>query len=181
MSLNLELDRVGVVLRNDKLIKDDDIVKRTGDSMDVLVAKKLLGGIVDALGTVIDGKGPVGCKTYKQTGLKTPVIIPPISVWGPMQTVIKAVDSLVLISCGQHELIIGDQQTVKMSVIGIIINQKCFDDRYDEKKKLYHTYIVVGQKRSTVVQLVKTYQCRYHEVYHCGFQLVLLMLPQVST
>ncbi|XP_040840903.1 ATP synthase subunit alpha, mitochondrial isoform X2 [Ochotona curzoniae] len=135
MSLNLEPDNVGVVVfGNDKLIKEGDIVKRTG-------------AIVD---------GPIGSKTRRRVGLKAPGIIPRISVREPMQTGIKAVDSLVPIGRGQRELIIGDRQTGKTSIaIDTIINQKRFNDGSDEKKKLYCIYVAIGQKRSTVAQLVK--------------------------
>nr|KAF6357868.1 ATP synthase F1 subunit alpha [Pipistrellus kuhlii] len=135
MSLNLEPDNVGVVVfGNDKLIKEGDIVKRTG-------------AIVD---------GPIGSKIRRRVGLKAPGIIPRISVREPMQTGIKAVDSLVPIGRGQRELIIGDRQTGKTSIaIDTIINQKRFNDGTDEKKKLYCIYVAIGQKRSTVAQLVK--------------------------
>ncbi|XP_030626140.1 ATP synthase F(1) complex subunit alpha, mitochondrial isoform X2 [Chanos chanos] len=135
MSLNLEPDNVGVVVfGNDKLIKEGDIVKRTG-------------AIVD---------GPLGSKTRRRVGLKAPGIIPRISVREPMQTGIKAVDSLVPIGRGQRELIIGDRQTGKTAIaIDTIINQKRFNDGTDEKKKLYCIYVAIGQKRSTVAQLVK--------------------------
>uniref|UniRef100_A0A7N9CEG0 ATP synthase subunit alpha n=1 Tax=Macaca fascicularis TaxID=9541 RepID=A0A7N9CEG0_MACFA len=142
MSLNLESDNVGVVVfGNDKLIKEGDIVKRTGAIVDV---------------PVVDGKGPIGSKTRRRVGLKAPGIIPRISVREPMQTGIKAVDSLVPIGRGQRELIIGDRQTGKTSIaIDTIINQKRFNDGSDEKKKLYCIYVAIGQKRSTVAQLVK--------------------------
>ncbi|KAL1773967.1 ATP synthase subunit alpha, mitochondrial [Sigmodon hispidus] len=157
MSLNLEPDNVGVVVfGNDKLIKEGDIVKRTGAIVDVPVGEELLGRVVDALGNAIDGKGPVGSKTRRRVGLKAPGIIPRISVREPMQTGIKAVDSLVPIGRGQRELIIGDRQTGKTSIaIDTIINQKRFNDGTDEKKKLYCIYVAIGQKRSTVAQLVK--------------------------
>ncbi|KAM6148612.1 ATP synthase F(1) complex subunit alpha, mitochondrial [Erethizon dorsatum] len=157
MSLNLEPDNVGVVVfGNDKLIKEGDIVKRTGAIVDVPVGEELLGRVVDALGNAIDGKGPVGSKTRRRVGLKAPGIIPRISVREPMQTGIKAVDSLVPIGRGQRELIIGDRQTGKTSIaIDTIINQKRFNDGSDEKKKLYCIYVAIGQKRSTVAQLVK--------------------------
>ena len=112
MSLNLEPDNVGVVVfGNDKLIKEGDIVKRTGAIVDVPVGEELLGRVVDALGNAIDGKGPIGSKARRRVGLKAPGIIPRISVREPMQTGIKAVDSLVPIGRGQRELIIGDRQT----------------------------------------------------------------------
>lgn len=157
MSLNLEPDNVGVVVfGNDKLIKEGDVVKRTGAIVDVPVGEELLGRVVDALGNAIDGKGPIGSKTRRRVGLKAPGIIPRISVREPMQTGIKAVDSLVPIGRGQRELIIGDRQTGKTSIaIDTIINQKRFNDGTDEKKKLYCIYVAIGQKRSTVAQLVK--------------------------
>ncbi|KAM6306959.1 ATP synthase subunit alpha, mitochondrial-like [Podargus strigoides] len=157
MSLNLEPDNVGVVVfGNDRLIKEGDVVKRTGAIMDVPVGEELLGHVVDALGNPIDGKGPITSKTRRRVGLKAPGIIPRISVREPMQTGIKAVDSLVPIGRGQHELIIGDRQTGKTSIaVDTIINQKRFNDGTDEKKKLYCIYVAIGQKRSTVAQLVK--------------------------
>merc|ERR1711915_995775 len=157
MALNLEPDNVGVVVfGNDKLIKEGDVVKRTGAIVDVPVGTQLLGRVVDALGTPIDGKGPLGTDEKFRVGLKAPGIIPRQSVKEPMQTGIKAVDSLVPIGRGQRELIIGDRQTGKTAVaIDTIINQKRFNDAGDEKKKLYCIYVAVGQKRSTVAQLVK--------------------------
>ncbi|XP_068616940.1 ATP synthase subunit alpha, mitochondrial-like [Brachionichthys hirsutus] len=157
MSLNLEPDNVGVVVfGNDKLIKEGDIVKRTGAIVDVPVGQELLGRVVDALGNAIDGKGPLGSKIRRRVGLKAPGIIPRISVREPMQTGIKAVDSLVPIGRGQRELIIGDRQTGKTAIaVDTIINQKRFNDGTDEKKKLYCIYVAIGQKRSTVAQLVK--------------------------
>uniref|UniRef100_A0A672IDC5 ATP synthase subunit alpha n=1 Tax=Salarias fasciatus TaxID=181472 RepID=A0A672IDC5_SALFA len=157
MSLNLEPDNVGVVVfGNDKLIKEGDIVKRTGAIVDVPVGEELLGRVVDALGNAIDGKGPLGSTVRRRVGLKAPGIIPRISVREPMQTGIKAVDSLVPIGRGQRELIIGDRQTGKTAIaIDTIINQKRFNDGTDEKKKLYCIYVAIGQKRSTVAQLVK--------------------------
>merc|ERR1712212_670990 len=144
MALNLEPDNVGIVVfGNDKLIKEGDIVKRTG-------------AIVDALGNPIDGKGPVNEAFRARVGVKAPGIIPRQSVREPMQTGIKAVDSLVPIGRGQRELIIGDRQTGKTAVaIDTIINQKRFNDGDDPKKKLYCIYCAVGQKRSTVAQIVK--------------------------
>ncbi|KAM9100254.1 ATP synthase subunit alpha, mitochondrial-like [Sarcophilus harrisii] len=157
MSLNLEPDNVGIVVfGNDKLIKEGDIVKRTGAIVDVPVGEELLGRVVDALGNPIDGKGPTKVKERRRVGLKAPGIIPRISVCEPMQTGIKAVDSLVPIGRGQRELIIGDRQTGKTSIaIATIINQKRFNDGTDENKKLYCIYVAIGQKRSTVAQLVK--------------------------
>ncbi|KAL6113989.1 atp5f1a [Pungitius sinensis] len=155
MSLNLEPDNVGVVVfGNDKLIKEGDIVKRTGAIVDVPVGLELLGRVVDALGNAIDGKGPLGSSIRRRVGLKAPGIIPRISVREPMQTGIKAVDSLVPIGRGQRELIIGDRQTGKTAIaIDTIINQKRFNEGTDEKKKLYCIYVAIGQKRSTVAQL----------------------------
>merc|ERR1711931_10251 len=157
MALNLEPDNVGVVVfGNDKLIKEGDIVKRTGAIVDVPVGNEILGRVVDALGNPIDGKGPIGCKDRYRVGLKAPGIIPRQSVKEPMQTGIKAVDSLVPIGRGQRELIIGDRQTGKTAVaIDAIINQKRFNDAGDEKKKLFCIYVAIGQKRSTVAQIVK--------------------------
>jgi len=157
MALNLEPDNVGVVVfGNDKLIKEGDVVKRTGAIVDVPVGNELLGRVVDALGNPIDGAGPIGSKTRFRVGLKAPGIIPRQSVKEPMQTGIKAVDSLVPIGRGQRELIIGDRQTGKTAVaIDAIINQKRFNDAGDDKKKLFCIYVAIGQKRSTVAQIVK--------------------------
>jgi len=157
MALNLEPDNVGVVVfGNDKLIKEGDVVKRTGAIVDVPVGTQLLGRVVDALGTPIDGKGPLGTDEKFRVGLKAPGIIPRQSVKEPMQTGIKAVDSLVPIGRGQRELIIGDRQTGKTAVaIDTIINQKRFNEASDNKKKLFCIYVAVGQKRSTVAQIVK--------------------------
>jgi len=157
MALNLEPDNVGVVVfGNDKLIKEGDVVKRTGAIVDVPVGNELLGRVVDALGNPIDGAGPIASKTRSRVGLKAPGIIPRQSVREPMQTGIKAVDSLVPIGRGQRELIIGDRQTGKTAVaIDTIINQKRFNDAGDEKKKLFCIYVAIGQKRSTVAQIVK--------------------------
>jgi len=157
MALNLEPDNVGVVVfGNDKEIKEGDVVKRTGAIVDVPVGNELLGRVVDALGQPIDGKGPLGSTLKYRVGLKAPGIIPRQSVKEPMQTGIKAVDSLVPIGRGQRELIIGDRQTGKTAVaIDTIINQARFNTGDDEKKKLYCIYVAVGQKRSTVAQIVK--------------------------
>lgn len=157
MALNLEPDNVGVVVfGNDKLIKEGDVVKRTGAIVDVPVGNELLGRVVDALGNPIDGAGPIKSSERRRVGVKAPGIIPRQSVKEPMQTGIKAVDSLVPIGRGQRELIIGDRQTGKTAVaIDAIINQKRFNDGGDEKKKLYCIYVAIGQKRSTVAQIVK--------------------------
>jgi F-type H+-transporting ATPase subunit alpha len=160
MALNLEPDNVGVVVfGNDKNIKEGDIVRRTGAIVDVPVGDELLGRVVDALGTPIDGKGPITAKRRQRVGVKAPGIIPRISVREPMLSGIKAVDSLVPIGRGQRELIIGDRQTGKTALaIDTIINQKRFNDAGDEKKKLYCIYVAIGQKRSTVAQIVKRLQ-----------------------
>lgn len=157
MALNLESDNVGIVVfGNDKHIREGDIVKRTGAIVDVPVGPELLGRVVDALGNPIDGKGPLGCKSRARVGVKAPGIIPRISVKEPMLTGIKAVDSLVPIGRGQRELIIGDRQTGKTAIaIDGIINQKQFNEGTDEKKKLYCIYVAIGQKRSTVAQILK--------------------------
>jgi len=157
MALNLEPDNVGVVVfGNDKLIKEGDVVKRTGAIVDVPVGEGMLGRVVDALGNPIDGKGPLDDVKRARVGIKAPGIIPRTSVNEPMLTGIKAVDSLVPIGRGQRELIIGDRQTGKTAIaIDTIINQKKFNEGTDEKKKLYCIYVAIGQKRSTVAQLVK--------------------------
>lgn len=157
MALNLEPDNVGIVVfGNDKLIKQGDIVKRTGAIVDVPIGNEILGRVVDALGNPIDGKGPIKSSQRARVGVKAPGIIPRVSVREPMLTGVKAVDSLVPIGRGQRELIIGDRQTGKTAIaIDTIINQKRFNDSTDEKKKLYCIYVAVGQKRSTVAQIVK--------------------------
>ncbi|CAL1281345.1 unnamed protein product [Larinioides sclopetarius] len=148
MALNLEPDNVGIVVfGNDRLIKEGDIVKRTGAIVDVPIGAELLGRVVDALGNPIDGKGPVKCSKRARVGVKAPGIIPRISVREPMLTGVKAVDSLVPIGRGQRELIIGDRQT------GLVVCLYTF--YYNEKKKLYCIYVAIGQKRSTVAQIVK--------------------------
>lgn len=157
MALNLEPDNVGIVVfGNDKLIKQGDIVKRTGAIVDVPIGNEILGRVVDALGNPIDGKGPIKSAKRARVGVKAPGIIPRESVREPMLTGVKAVDSLVPIGRGQRELIIGDRQTGKTAIaIDTIINQKRFNDSTDEKKKLYCIYVAIGQKRSTVAQIVK--------------------------
>ena len=160
MALNLENDNVGVVcFGNDSGIKEGDIVKRTGSIVDVPVGKGMLGRVVDALGLPIDGKGPLLDVKRRRVEIKAPGIIARKSVHEPMQTGIKAVDSLVPIGRGQRELIIGDRQTGKTAIaIDTIINQKQINASKDESKKLYCVYVAIGQKRSTVAQLVKTLQ-----------------------
>ena len=159
MALNLEADNVGVVIfGDDRAIKEGDTVKRTGAIVDVPVGKELLGRVVDALGNPIDGKGSLD-KSLKRNRVevKAPGIIPRKSVSEPMQTGLKAIDSLIPVGRGQRELIIGDRQTGKTAVaIDTIINQKKINESDDESKKLYCIYVAVGQKRSTVAQIVKT-------------------------
>jgi len=158
MALNLETDNVGVVIfGDDRTIKEGDTVKRTGAIVDVPVGRGLLGRVVDGLGNPIDGKGPIQSTERKRVEVKAPGIIPRKSVHEPMQTGLKAIDSLVPIGRGQRELIIGDRQTGKTAVIvDTILNQKSINASGDESKKLYCVYVAVGQKRSTVAQIVKT-------------------------
>ena len=159
MALNLENDNVGVVIfGDDKNIKEGDTVKRTGSIVDVPIGKELLGRVVDGLGNPIDGKGALdkGLKRNR-VEIKAPGIIPRRSVSEPVQTGLKAIDSLIPIGRGQRELIIGDRQTGKTAVaIDTIINQKEINQSGDEKQKLYCIYVAIGQKRSTVAQIVKT-------------------------
>ena len=159
MALNLESDNVGIVIfGDDREIKEGDTVKRTKSIVDVPVGKELLGRVVDGLGNPIDGKGSLSPKTKRQrVEVKAPGIIPRKSVNEPMQTGLKAIDSLIPIGRGQRELIIGDRQTGKTAVaVDTIINQKAINDSNDETKKLYCVYVAIGQKRSTVAQIVKT-------------------------
>ena len=159
MALNLENDNVGVVIfGDDSKIKEGDIVKRTGKIVDVAVGKSLLGRVVDGLGNPIDGKGPIDPNSErKRVDVKAPGIIARKSVHEPMQTGLKAIDSLIPIGRGQRELIIGDRQTGKTAIaIDTIINQKEINKSNDESKKLYCIYVAIGQKRSTVAQIVKT-------------------------
>jgi F-type H+-transporting ATPase subunit alpha len=160
MALNLESDNVGIVIfGNDRDIKEGDTVKRTGAIVDAPVGKGLLGRVVDALGNPIDGKGPLTDVKRTRVEVKAPGIIPRKSVHEPVQTGLKAIDSLVPIGRGQRELIIGDRQTGKTAVaVDTIINQKAINEAGDESKKLYCIYVAVGQKRSTVAQIVKTLQ-----------------------
>jgi F-type H+-transporting ATPase subunit alpha len=157
MALNLEADNVGVVVfGNDRGIKEGDIVRRTGNIVEVPTGKGLLGRVVDGLGNPIDGKGPLKDVKMSRVEVKAPGIIPRQSVSEPMQTGLKAIDALVPIGRGQRELIIGDRQTGKTAVaIDAIINQKYLNKASDEKKHMYCVYVSVGQKRSTVAQLVK--------------------------
>ena len=158
MALNLEMDNVGVsIFGDDTGIKEGDTVKRTGEIVDVPVGKELLGRVVDGLGNPIDGKGPIKSDDRRRIELKAPGIIPRQSVTEPMQTGIKALDALVPIGRGQRELIIGDRQTGKTAVaIDTILNQKSVNQSDNEKVKLYCIYVAIGQKRSTVAQIVKT-------------------------
>jgi len=158
MALNLETDNVGVVIfGEDKEIKEGDTVKRTGAIVEVPVGKGLLGRVVDPLGNPIDGKGPIESSEMKRIEVKAPGIIPRQSVNEPVQTGLKALDALVPIGRGQRELIIGDRQTGKTAVaIDTIINQKEVNASGDESKKLYCIYVAIGQKRSTVAQVMKT-------------------------
>ncbi len=160
MALNLETDNVGVViLGDDSKIREGDTVKRTSEIMDVPVGRGLLGRVVDALGNPIDGKGDLTDVKRTRLEVKAPGIIARKSVHEPMQTGLKAIDSLVPIGRGQRELIIGDRQTGKTAVaIDTILNQKAINDVSADKDKLYCIYVATGQKRSTVAQIVKTLQ-----------------------
>jgi F-type H+-transporting ATPase subunit alpha len=158
MALNLEADNVGVVIfGSDAEIKEGDVVKRTGTIVDVPIGKELLGRVVDGLGNPIDGKGPIKTTQRSRVEVKAPGIIPRKSVHEPVQTGLKALDALVPVGRGQRELIIGDRQTGKTAVaIDTFINQKTVNSGDDESKKLYCIYVAVGQKRSTVAQIVKS-------------------------
>src|SRR6201988_3614467 len=159
MALNLETDNVGVVIfGEDRSIKEGDTVKRTGAIVDFPVGKGLLSRVVDPLGQPLDGKGAIaGAAERRRVDVKAPGIIPRKSVNEPMQTGLKAIDSLIPIGRGQRELILGDRQTGKTAVIiDTIINQKTITASGEESKKLYCVYVAIGQKRSTVAQIVKT-------------------------
>jgi F-type H+-transporting ATPase subunit alpha len=160
MALNLESDNVGcVIFGDDKEIREGDTVTRTKSIVDVAVGRGLLGRVVDGLGNPIDGRGPLTDVIRTRVEVKAPGIIPRKSVSEPMQTGLKAIDSLVPVGRGQRELIIGDRQTGKTAVaIDTIINQKKINDAVDDKHKLYCIYVAVGQKRSSVAQIVKTLQ-----------------------
>jgi len=160
MALNLESDNVGVVVfGEDSGIHEGDIVKRTGAIVDVPVGRGLLGRVVDALGEPIDGKGPLTNVERARVEVKAPGIVPRRSVHEPVQTGLKAIDALVPIGRGQRELIIGDRQTGKTALIlDTILNQKQINAGTDESRKLYCIYVAIGQKRSTVAQIVKTLQ-----------------------
>ncbi|MEL6360821.1 MAG: F0F1 ATP synthase subunit alpha [Pseudomonadota bacterium] len=158
MALNLESDNVGVVIfGEDREIKEGDTVKRTKAIVDVPVGKGLLGRVVDPLGNPIDGKGPIEAAERRLVDVKAPGILPRKSVHEPVQTGIKAIDSMIPVGRGQRELVIGDRQTGKTAIcIDAMLNQKAANQGDDESKKLYCVYVAVGQKRSTVAQIVKT-------------------------
>jgi F-type H+-transporting ATPase subunit alpha len=158
MALNLEEDNVGVVVfGSDRDIREGDTVKRTGDIVSVPVGKGLLGRVVDPLGNPLDGKGPIEAEANMKVDVKAPGIIPRKSVHEPMQTGLKAVDALIPVGRGQRELVIGDRQTGKTAIaIDAILNQKAINEGDDESAKLYCVYVAIGQKRSTVAQIVKT-------------------------
>ena len=163
MALNLETDNVGIVIFGaDRDIKEGDTVKRTGAIVDVPVGKGLLGRVVDALGNPIDGKGPIEGTERRRVDVKAPGIIPRKSVHEPMATGLKSIDALIPIGRGQRELIIGDRQTGKTAIaLDTILNQKPLNVAgADEHQKLYCVYVAVGQKRSTVAQLVKVLEER---------------------
>ncbi|MEO1918708.1 MAG: F0F1 ATP synthase subunit alpha [Paracoccaceae bacterium] len=159
MALNLEIDNVGVVIfGSDRDIKEGDVVKRTNSIVDVPIGDGLLGRVVDGLGSPIDGKGPIKTTARGVADVKAPGIMPRKSVHEPMATGIKSVDALIPVGRGQRELIIGDRQTGKTAVaLDAVLNQKAYNDAAgdDESKKLYCVYVAIGQKRSTVAQLVK--------------------------
>ena len=158
MALNLETDNVGIVVfGSDREIREGDTVTRTGSIVDVPIGMSLLGRVVDGLGSPIDGKGALDGAQRSRVEVKAPGIIPRKSVHEPMQTGLKSIDALVPIGRGQRELIIGDRQTGKTAVIlDTIINQKTLNASEDPKKKLFCIYVAIGQKRSTVAQIVRT-------------------------
>jgi len=160
MALNLETDNVGVVIfGDDRTIHEGDVVRRTASIVDAPIGKGLLGRVVDALGNPIDGKGPLSDVTRSRVEVKAPGIMPRQSVNEPMQTGLKAIDSLIPIGRGQRELIIGDRQTGKTAIaIDAFINQRKVNEAAgkDDSKKLFCIYVAVGQKRSTVAQIVRT-------------------------
>ncbi len=163
MALNLERDNVGVVIfGEDRAISEGDEVRRLGEIVDVPVGKGLLGRVVNPLGEPIDGKGPISnVAERRRVDVKAPGIIPRKSVHEPVQTGLKAIDTLIPVGRGQRELIIGDRQTGKTAVaIDTILNQKAINAGTDESAKLYCIYVAIGQKRSTVAQIVKTLEER---------------------
>lgn len=149
MVLNLEQDSVGVVIfGEDKSIREGDAVKRTGDIVKVPVGEALLGRVVDVLGNPIDGKGAINAKETKIVEIKAPGIMTRKPVHEPLQTGLKAIDSMIPIGRGQRELIIGDRQTGKTAIaIDTIINQK--------DSGVHCFYVAIGQKKSTVAQVVE--------------------------
>ncbi|MEL7345567.1 MAG: F0F1 ATP synthase subunit alpha, partial [Pseudomonadota bacterium] len=159
MALNLETDNVGIVIfGDDRDIKEGDTVKRTNSIVDVPVGDGLLGRVVDGLGNPIDGKGEIKSSERAVADVKAPGIIPRKSVHEPMATGLKSIDAMIPVGRGQRELIIGDRQTGKTAVaLDAVLNQKSYNDAAgdDESKKLYCIYVAIGQKRSTVAQLVK--------------------------
>jgi len=159
MALNLETDNVGIVIfGSDQDIKEGDVVKRTKSIVDVPAGNALLGRVVDGLGNPIDGKGPIAATERRIADVKAPGIIPRKSVHEPMATGLKSVDAMIPVGRGQRELIIGDRQTGKTAIaLDTILNQKSYNEAAgdDESKKLYCIYVAIGQKRSTVAQLVK--------------------------
>src|ERR687893_838183 len=157
MALNLETDNVGIVIfGDDRAVREGDTVSRTGSIVDAPVGRGLLGRVVDGLGNPIDGKGPLADVERKRVEVKAPGIIPRKSVHEPMQTGLKALDALVPVGRGQRELIIGDRQTGKTAVaLDTFINQKAAHQGDNENDKLYCIYVAVGQKRSTVAQIVR--------------------------
>ena len=158
MALNLETDNVGIVIfGDDRGIREGDTVTRTGSIVDVPIGRGLLGRVVDGLGNPIDGKGPIAFTERSRVEVKAPGIIPRKSVHEPMQTGLKAIDALIPVGRGQRELVIGDRQTGKTAVlIDTILNQKGAHAGTDEKAKLFCIYVAIGQKRSTVAQIVRT-------------------------
>ncbi|MDP3635424.1 MAG: F0F1 ATP synthase subunit alpha, partial [Phenylobacterium sp.] len=163
MALNLERDNVGVVIfGDDRAISEGDEVRRLSEIVDVPVGRGLLGRVVNPLGEPIDGKGPItNVAERRRVDVKAPGIIPRKSVHEPVQTGLKAIDSLIPVGRGQRELIIGDRQTGKTAVaIDAILNQKSINAGDDESAKLYCIYVAIGQKRSTVAQIVKTLEER---------------------
>ncbi|KAK3722225.1 Alpha subunit of the F1 sector of mitochondrial F1F0 ATP synthase [Vermiconidia calcicola] len=169
MCMNLEAGQVGVVLfGSDRLVKEGETVKRTGEIVDVPVGPELLGRVVDALGNPIDGKGPVKTSEKRRAQMKAPGILPRRSVNQPVQTGLKSVDAMVPIGRGQRELIIGDRQTGKTAVaLDAMLNQGRWNKGNDESLKLYCIYVAIGQKRSTVAQLVKTLEENDSMKYTC--------------
>merc|ERR1712212_246748 len=178
MALNLEKDNVGIVVfGNDRQIMEGDVVKRTGAIVDVPVGEELLGRVVDGLGNPLDGKGPLNASHRRRVDIKAPGIISRESVRESMQTGLKAIDSLVPIGRGQRELIIGDRQTGKTAVaVDTIINQKRFNDLGDEKKKLYCIYVAIGQKQSTITQLIT----RLENTGSMDYSIVVVASRQMS-